>query len=96
MRDGAFELVLVHKRGVNHKVGDTGGEELGNLRRDIDHRGIIQVRAPVDVGCYGQHLAIDVAKPKWFAAQETGAAVVDAGVGDLKDAVLAGHNARLA
>ena len=54
------------------------------------------MRAPVDVGCYGQHLAIDIAQPERFAAQATGATVVDAGVGDLKDAVLTGHNARLA
>ena len=93
---GSSDLIDGEQCAIDHEACDPGMQKLRYLRRRIEADPVVEMAAPVDVGSYRQQSTIDVLKLEIAQTQAAPIAIMDAGVGNLQDAVLACHDARSA
>ena len=89
--DRLTNLILCEKRTLHAQPCNPRIEELGYLGSRVEHAGRIDARAPLQVGAHGELLAGTVAQTKVPLAQRATRTVVDAAIGHLEHAMLAGH-----
>ena len=91
--DRPRDLVRRKKRAVHTQPHDSGTQKLRNLWGCVKYAGRIDARTALQVSAHGKLLPSTVAQAKVSVTQRTARAVMDAAIGDLQHAVLAGHRA---
>ena len=92
-RNRTRQHIDIHQCTVNEKARNAGAKQLRNLWGGIELHAVIQMATAVEARPDGQHAPVDVLELEVAGAQAAVRAIVDAGAGDLQDAVLARHDA---